>query len=109
MTLAQARRFALSLAETSEEPHHHLSSFRVAGKIFATVPPEGTHLRIFVEDAARERALAARPGAFAKLWWGQKVMGLEVTLADAPAAMVKDLLLEAWRAKAPKRLLRDTT
>ncbi len=107
MTLARARRYALSLPETTEAPHHELSSFRIAGKIFATVPAGGAHLRIFVGDEARERAVAARPEAFAKLGWGKKVAGLEVTLTEAPAAMVEDLLFEAWCSKAPKRLLRE--
>jgi predicted DNA-binding protein (MmcQ/YjbR family) len=34
----RAREFALSLPGTSEEPHFDMSSFRVKGKIFATVP-----------------------------------------------------------------------
>jgi hypothetical protein len=42
--LAEARRFALSLPEVTEEPHFDMSSFRVRGKIFVTVPPDGTRL-----------------------------------------------------------------
>jgi hypothetical protein len=34
MTLSQVRRFALSLPETTEEPHFDRTSFRVRGKIF---------------------------------------------------------------------------
>ncbi len=105
MTLAQARRIALALPEAAEAPHHHMTSFRVRGKIFATVPPEGTHLHIFVGDDHRELALAAHPACCEKLWWGAKVAGLRVTLAPAPPALVRDLLLTAWRAKAPRSLL----
>ncbi len=53
MKLAEVRRFAVSLPEATEEPHFDLASFRVKGKIFATVPPEEKHLHVFVD----------RPGA----------------------------------------------
>ena len=54
MKLEQARRFALSLPEVVEAPHHELSSFRIRGKIFATVPPDGKHLHVFVDEQQRE-------------------------------------------------------
>jgi hypothetical protein len=38
LTLSEARRLALSFAEVTEEDHHGIPSFRVRGKIFATVP-----------------------------------------------------------------------
>jgi hypothetical protein len=50
MKLDVARRFALSLPETTEAPHFHYASFRVQGKIFATAPPDGEHLHVFVAD-----------------------------------------------------------
>jgi hypothetical protein len=34
------RRHALSLDEVTEAPHHELSSFRVRGRIFVTIPPD---------------------------------------------------------------------
>jgi len=104
LKLEQARRFALSLPEATEEPHFELSSFRVRGKIFATVPPDGKHLRIFVDETQREQVVAAQPAVFEKLWWGSKVVGVRVTLAKASSATVFDLLYSAWCRKAPKRL-----
>ena len=82
-----------------------MSSFRVDGKIFATVPLEGTHLHIFVDDDHRALALAAHPDVCENLWWGAKVAGLRVTLPRAPAGLVNDLLDAAWHRKAPKRLV----
>src|SRR5205085_6611083 len=41
MNLNEARRFALSLPQTTEAPHFDKSSFRVEGNIFATVPTDG--------------------------------------------------------------------
>ena len=48
-SLERARAFALSLPEATEEPHHDMSSFRVRGKIFATVPPDGEHLHVYLD------------------------------------------------------------
>jgi hypothetical protein len=106
MKVAAVRRFALSLPEASEEPHFDLSSFRVRGKIFTTVPPPGEYIHVFVDDLERERALALAPDWIEKLWWGKKVVGVRVHLARAERALVEELVRNAWARKAPKRLLR---
>ncbi|HEX7029286.1 MAG TPA: MmcQ/YjbR family DNA-binding protein [Gammaproteobacteria bacterium] len=105
MKLEQARRHALSLPDTHEEPHHGMSSFRVGRRIFATVPPDGAHLHVFVEEEERAPLIAAEPEAYEKLWWGKKVMGVRVTLANADFDTVAVLLESAWRRKAPKALV----
>lgn len=105
MDIARARAHALSLPEATEAPHHESSSFRVRGKIFATVPPAGGVLHVFVADDDREAACAAMPGAFDNLLWGGKIAGLRIRLASAPDADVRRLLTAAWRRKAPKALI----
>ena len=105
MNIAQLRRFALSLPEATEEPHFEYSSFRVRGKIFATVPPGADHIHVFVGEQTREAALAAEPDFLDELRWGKKIVGLRVLLTAAKAAVVNDLLREAWARKAPKRLV----
>ena len=105
--LQRARSYALSLPETSEEPHFEYSSFRVRGKIFATVPPNGEQLHIFVDEEERDPLIEAEPEVFEALHWGAKVVGVKVTLAHANARTVNHLLLQSWKRKAPKRLARD--
>jgi hypothetical protein len=107
MKLEQAGRFALSLPSVTEEPHFHFSSFRVNGKIFATVPPDGLYLHVFVDEAQREIMAAVDPKAYERLSWGKKVMGLRVSLAAAKSKDVNELLQSAWERKAPKALLRS--
>jgi hypothetical protein len=102
-----ARSFAMSLPGATEEPHHDMSSFRVAGKIFATVPPDESRLHVFVEEPEISATVAEDPGAFEPLLWGKAVRGLRVLLAAAPAERVEELLAEAWRRRAPKRLVAD--
>jgi hypothetical protein len=104
MKLAQARRIALSFPEAAESPHFDFTSFRVRGKIFATAPPDGKHLHVFVDEAAREQALELHGEFVEKLWWGKKVVGLRVSLAVAAPPLVKGLLANAWRRKAPKAI-----
>jgi len=105
MKLAAVRKFAMSLPEVAEEPHFHMISFRVSGKIFVTAPPEGTHLHVFVDDALRGPALAAYPGFIEKLLWGGNVRGLRIALAAAKPDVVENLVRAAWEAKAPKSTL----
>jgi hypothetical protein len=103
VTLEEARRFALSLPEVSEEPHFEKVSWRVRGKIFATAHPSGEQLNIFVEKV-HARAIAANlPDSFAELHWGIRLAGVTARLAAADEDIVCGLLEQAWRRKAPKR------
>ena len=104
MTLHQARKFALSLPEATEEPHFEFTSFRVGGKIFASAPPESEYLHVFVPEEAREVALARGADFLEELRWGKRVLGLGVMLSAAKSADVHVLLEQAWTHKAPKRL-----
>lgn len=56
------RRFALSLADTTEAPHHHFGSFRVKSRIFVTVPPDREHLHVVLREPDREVALPPHSG-----------------------------------------------
>ncbi len=105
MKIGQVRQHAMALPEVTEEPHHQLSSFRVRGKIFVTIPPDAEHVHIFVPEAQREKALALYPEFLEKLLWGGKVMGIRVRLATAKPTVIKALLTEAWQCKAPKSLV----
>jgi len=100
--LAAVRKFAMALPEVTEEPHFHLTSFRVHGKIFVTAPPEETHLRVFVDDVLRGPALAAHPEFIEPLLWGGKVCGLQIALAAAEPGVVQNLVRAAWEAKTEK-------
>lgn len=106
MKLADACRFALSLPEAVEAPHHEASSFRVRGRIFATTPPDGEHLHVFVDAARVAEAVASHAEAFELLRWGTKIVGVRIVLAHARAADVRALLVAAWSAKAPKGLVK---
>ena len=61
-TMADVRTWALSLPESTEQPHHHLGSFRVRGKIFATVP-DMQCVRIMVDEHQILATTASHPDA----------------------------------------------
>lgn len=105
MRAEDVRAYALSLPSVIEAPHHEATSFRVDGKIFATLPPDGACVHIFVGEEERETAIALGPDAFEKLFWGEKVAGLKVKLGKARLSAVQALLRNAWVQKAPKKLL----
>ena len=102
---ATVRRLALALPETVEAPHHDMTSFRVAGKVFATMPPEGGRVHVFLDEEEIEAYCAEFPDAVEELWWGTKRRGCKVLLSRAPTALLRELLTESWRRRAPRTLL----
>jgi len=101
---ATVRRLALALPGTAEAPHHDMTSFRVAGKIFATMPPEGGRVNVFLNDVAVDAYCAEFPTAVEELWWGSRRRGCRVVLARATTSLLRELLTESWRRKAPRSL-----
>jgi hypothetical protein len=98
------RRLALALPEATEEPHFERTSFRVKGKIFATVAPDGSSMNVFVDDEQREIMCRVDPKAYETLTWG-KIAYLHVHLKKAKARDVGTLLRSAWERKAPRKLV----
>jgi hypothetical protein len=84
-----------------------MTSFRVRGKIFATMPPDGARLHVFVAEDEVASYCAEFPSAVEELWWGKKLSGCRVLLRNADRALVRELLDVSWRRKAPKSLLAD--
>lgn len=72
--------------------------------MFATVPPEGERLHVFVPEEIHQTALALELEFLEKLLWGGRVVGLRMTLAKAEPSVVTGLLTQAWTHKAPNRL-----
>lgn len=102
MQLDNVRRMAMALRATTESPHHHYTSFRVRGRIYATAPVEGGSLHVFVDEEDRDRMVKLDPATYAVLSWGKKVVGLRVDLATAQPDDVRALLHTAWQRKSGK-------
>ena len=108
MHVRDVRALALALPEAAEEDHWARPSFRVRGRIFATLPdPE--HLNVMIDPLDVDGAVNADPAACEPLMWGKQLRGVRVRLRVATPEMVRDLLGAAWRRKAPKALRPSTT
>ena len=103
-TVATVRALALALPETTEEPHHDMTSFRVGGKIFATVTADAARVHIFIGSDEVAAYCAEYPGLVEELWWGKRLSGCRMVLKSADRALVRELLTEAWRRRAPDKL-----
>jgi hypothetical protein len=104
MKSREARRLALSLPEATEQDHHGFPSFRVRGKIFATLPDD-EHLNVMLGAADVTLALAMARQICEEVWWGKRLAGVRVELPAADSKRVGALLRMAWEAKAPRRLV----
>ena len=104
VTPDEARSLALSLPEAVEQDHHGRPSFRVGGKIFATLW-SGERLNVMLDEAGVLTAVESAPAACEEVRWGKRLAAVGVTLARVDGDFLRELLADAWEQKAPKRLL----
>ncbi|QWF84815.1 MmcQ/YjbR family DNA-binding protein [Amycolatopsis sp. CA-230715] len=106
-TQDDARKLALSLPDAVESQHFENADFRIRNKIFAALPGETT-LTVRLTPDEQAELLAENPDAFhpAPGAWGRRGWTL-VTLSEIDAEQVGELLTDAWRHLAPKRLRAD--
>jgi hypothetical protein len=105
LAVEDARRLALALPESHEQDHHGRPSFRVAGRIFATLWDED-HMNVMVDEGGVHTAVQSAPGVCEEVWWGKRLSAVRVDLRRADEAFLAELLADAWERKAPARLLR---
>ena len=94
----------MALPETVEQDHWGNPSFRVHGRIFATVP-DADHVNVMIDAFDVEWVVRENPESCEELWWGKKLSGVRVSMPDAEPATLKALVEAAWRRRAPKRLV----
>ena len=94
----------MSLPEAVELDHHGRPSFRVAGKIFATLWTED-RMNVMLDETGILTAVERTPGCCESVWWGKRLAAVGVTLSGVDRELLSDLLADAWEHKAPRRLL----
>jgi hypothetical protein len=105
VTVAQARTLALSLPEAIEADHHGRPSFRVDGRIFATLW-DGEHMNVMIDEPGIRTATETHPEVCSEVWWGKRLAAVRILLPDADRELLAELLADAWEGKAPTRLTR---
>ena len=102
-TARDLRRIALALEGTTEAPHFERTAFK-AGRIYATLPPDGRTANIRLSPEEQEFKCMLAPGAFSPIpnAWGKQGWTV-ATLVALSAAELKDVLEAAWRRAQPKK------
>jgi hypothetical protein len=115
-------RIALSLPEASEQPLRDLRSWRVRDKLFVWERPlRGSDLRALGEGApagpilgarvehlvAKEALIADDPDVFFTIPHFDGYSAVLVALERISSEELEELIVEAWLARAPKRLARE--
>jgi hypothetical protein len=98
------RELALALPEAQEQPHVDRPSFRVRGKIFAVLRAAEGRAVLKLPLDERAALVAEQPEVFeaVKGWSAQGWTFVWLEAVDP--AELRELLQEAWRGVAPKRL-----
>ncbi|GHH86239.1 hypothetical protein GCM10018793_57420 [Streptomyces sulfonofaciens] len=100
------RHIALSLPDTAEKTAWSMPTFRVAGKMFATLPEDETSIAVRCPKEERGELVLAEPEKF---WVAGHEAGfawVRVRLAALEnRAELRDILADSWRQAAPPRLL----
>ena len=101
------RRLALELPEATEGSHHDHPDFRVGGKVFATLGPDGSWGMVQLTPEEQRERVRTEPAVFEPVpgGWGRRG-ATRVILKSARAPGVRAALFAAWRNRAPERLLR---
>ncbi|MFE5812047.1 MmcQ/YjbR family DNA-binding protein [Streptomyces sp. NPDC056479] len=100
------RRIALSLPDTTEKIAWSMPTFRVAGKMFATLPEEETSIAVRCPKEERDELVLAEPDKFwiadheAQFAW----VRARLAALDGEEEL-RDILADSWRQAAPTRLL----
>jgi hypothetical protein len=100
------RRIALSLPQTVEKELWNHPTFHVVGRMFVTVPDEGTSFAVRCPKLDRHELIASEPGKFWVPPHEANSSWVRVRLAalDGPEEL-RDILLDSWRQAAPPHLV----
>jgi hypothetical protein len=107
ITLDDIRRFATGYPEVAEVTHFRLPSFKVRGKPFVGVEKGGATAVFAISQDDAAKAVADDPASCEGVWRtaATKIwVGLRVDLATLSPERGAELVEQAWRNKAPKRV-----
>lgn len=93
-----ARRLALALPDATEQDHHGRPSFRISGRIFATLW-DPHHMNVMLDEAGIRTAVETHPAICREVWWGKRLAAVQTDLRDADERLLSELLTDAWEGK----------
>ncbi|HEX4601662.1 MAG TPA: MmcQ/YjbR family DNA-binding protein [Gemmatimonadales bacterium] len=107
VTLTTVRRLALALPGVEEGPCYGTPGFRVRGKFLARLWEDGETLVVRCGDDERDFRMQADPETFFITDHYRGYPAVLIRLRRVRRADLRDILDQAWRLQAPKRLLAE--
>lgn len=92
-TLADVRKFALSLEGVTEIDHFARPAWRTKKRIFAVMRPDG--LYVDLPDERKDFLFEADPKIFVKYMWGKRA-NVIVQIGNVGKRELEALITEAW-------------
>jgi hypothetical protein len=82
-------------------------TFRVNNKMFASGAPDSTTMSVKASKEDQAELVASRPETFAVARYVGRFGWIEVQLPNVDEAELRELLTDAWRRTAPKKLIKE--
>ncbi|MGC9667228.1 MmcQ/YjbR family DNA-binding protein [Planosporangium sp. 12N6] len=104
---ADARRIALALPEVEEVevPEWGHPTLRVRGKMFASGAPDSPAMSVKASKEEQAELVGSRPEVFSVAAYVGRYGWVRVQLPGIDVEELAELLVEAWRRTAPRRLV----
>jgi hypothetical protein len=100
----EVRRAALALPEAIEVETWGQPTFRVRDKIFAVLSPDGDVAGVKATLEAQAALIGSDPATFSPSHYTGRYGWTTVQLARVDPAEMLELVVEAWRQTAPRKL-----
>ncbi len=105
VNLAAVRRLALALPEAEETTSYGTPAFKVRGKLFARLREEGDILVVKCDLNEREALIQSEPETYFVTPHYQNYPYVLVRMKEIDLEALREVLTDAWRIAAPKRLV----
>ena len=107
VTFEKVRMLALELPHVLEGTSYGTPGFKVRGKLFVRLHQDGESLVVKIDPGERAMRMKADPQTFYITDHYLNYPWILVRMSSVDAADLRDLLEEAWRLSAPRRLVSD--
>ena len=107
MTLENVRKLLLTFPGVEEGSSYGTPGFRVKGKFLARMKEDGETLAVKCGDAERDFRMQADPETFFITEHYKGYPTVLIRLRQVSLSDLGEVLEEAWRRNAPKRLLAE--
>jgi len=107
MRMKELRAFALSLPEAEERETWGEATFRVRDRIFVMAAPDGKTASVKASLEEQAALIRADPETFSVAPYVGRHGWILVRLGGVDATEMRELVTEAWRMTAPKRLVKQ--